>query len=114
MAWTTLANQATGDLITATIWNNLFGTSGNLSDLSTHTHSGSAGQGSTSLGNLVPVDFTTAAAPAAPGASLGRFYVVTGDRPGFRAGAAGGAEVLDTLTSAVSLEIEKKDVSFHL
>ena len=72
MAWTTLANQATGDLITATIWNNLFGTSGNLSDLSTHTHSGSAGQGSTSLGNLVQVDFTTAAAPAAPGASLGR------------------------------------------
>ena len=49
------------------------------------------------------VDFTTAAAPAAPGASLGRFYVVTGDRPGFRAGAAGAAEVLVTRDATETL-----------
>ena len=96
MPWTALSSLATGDLITETIWDNQI--EGNLNFLSTHTHTGAAGMGSSSLGALVLADFTTAAAPAAPGASLGRFYVVTGDRPGFRAGVAGAAEELSVTT----------------
>lgn len=68
--------------------------SGSAHHAAAHDHSGN------SLGPLVLADFTTALAPAAPGAGVGRFYVVTGDRPGFRAGAVGAAEVLATLAAA--------------
>ena len=96
ISWQAGATRATGDLILATDWNAYLGAGGSLDFASTHTHTGAAGDGSTSLGPLVKADFTTAAAPAAPGAGKGRFYVVTGDRPGFRSGAAGAAEVLVT------------------
>lgn len=101
MAWTNPSIRATGDVITSAIWNGDI--INNLLFLSTHTHSGVDGQGSGSLGPLVLADFTTAAAPAAPGASKGRFYTVTGDRPGFRSGAAGSAEVLVTRDVAETL-----------
>ena len=99
MSWTDGLDRAEGTLITTTIWNSYLGTSGSLMQLKSHSHGGTTGEGSTSLGPLVLADFTTAAAPAAPGASKGRFYVVTGDRPGFRSGAAGAAEVLSTLSA---------------
>lgn len=103
MAWTGGVTRATGDIVTAAIWNAHMGAAGDLDVLSTHVHTGAAGNGGSSLGPLVLADFTTAAAPAAPGASKGRFYVVTSDRPGFRSGAAGSAEVLVTRDATETL-----------
>lgn len=88
MAWTDGVDRATGDLITATIWNNHHGASGNDMELKLHTHDGTAGDGSSSLGPLVKADFTDAAAPAAPGAGKTRLYAVSG-KLRYRAGAAG-------------------------
>src|SRR3990167_5940201 len=102
MAWTDGVNRATLDLITAADWNTYVGASGSLQQLKSHAHGGTTGEGSQSLGALVLADFTTAAAPAAPGAAKGRYYVVTSDRPGFRSGAAGAAETLATLETAAT------------
>lgn len=101
MAWNDGVDRATGYLVTASNWNDLLGATGSLMFLKTHAHNpATAGDGSGSLGPLTLADFTTAAAPAAPGAGKGRFYTVTGDRPGFRSGAAGAAETLATLQTA--------------
>ena len=60
----------------------------NQNALSTHAHSGSAGDGGTSLGNLVKSTLTDATAPSAPGSGLTVIYTVSG-RPHYRTGAAG-------------------------
>ena len=65
----------------------------NLLALDQHAHSGSSGDGSTTLGNLVKVTLTDAAAPSAPGAGLTVFYTVSG-RPFYRAGAGGSSTQL--------------------
>lgn len=101
MPWTAPTALATGDVVTETIWDNQV--EANLNFLSTHGHSGIPGDGSTSLGNLVRVDFTTAVAPAAPGASLVRLYAVTGDLLGIRVGAAGAAQVVVTRDATETL-----------
>lgn len=94
MAWTDGVDRATGDLITASIWNGHHGVTGNDMELKLHTHDGTNGDGSGSLGPLVLEDFTDAAAPAAPGAGKTRIYTTAGVLR-FRAGAAGA----DTLVS---------------
>lgn len=86
MAWTAPTTRATGDIITAAIWNT--DVVDNLAFLGTHAHSGASGDGSASLGPLVQTDFTDAAAPAAPGAGKTRVYSVSG-RLRTRAGAGG-------------------------
>ncbi len=96
------ANVAGGDTIQAADHNNL---RTDVIDLGDHVHTGAAGDGGSSLGPMVLADFTTAAAPAAPGAGKGRFYVVTGDRLGFRSGAAGAAEVIATLNAAQTFSV---------
>lgn len=101
MAWTAPRTWVAGEVLTAALLNTHV--RDNQLVVSTHTHTGAAGDGSTSLGSLVQADFTTAAAPVAPGAGKGRFYVVTGDRPGFRSGAAGSAEQLATLAGSETL-----------
>ncbi len=76
MAWTTPATFTVGELVTHTKLNTQV--RDNFLFLSTHGHSGSVGDGSTTLGNLVKAIFTDAAAPAAPSASLSQFYSVSG------------------------------------
>ena len=88
MTWTATADASTGDLISSATWNTLLGSAGNLEELKLHTHDGTNGDGSQSLGPLVLGDFTDAAAPAAPGSGKTRIYA-TSSRPRFRAGAAG-------------------------
>lgn len=101
MAWDVPALVIVGQILTAAFWN--LQVKGNFDTISTHTHSGAAGQGSSSPGPMVSAKFTTAAAPSAPGAGTGLLYVVTGDRPGFRAGAAGAAEILVTQDAVETL-----------
>lgn len=86
MAWTAPRTYVTGEVLTASIFNTDH--RDNLLALSTHGHSGSGGDGGTTLGNLVQEKFTDAAAPAAPGAGLTSLYTVSGV-PHMRAGAAG-------------------------
>lgn len=102
MPWTAMTALATGSLVTETIWDNQI--EGNMNFLSTHTHTGIAGDGSSSLGSLVRADFTTAVAPAAPGTGLVRLYAVTGDLLGIRVGAAGAAQVVVTRDASETLE----------
>jgi hypothetical protein len=101
MAWTDPVSRAVGFLVTAAVWNTEH--VANLLQLKNHAHGGTEGEGSQELGPLTLADFTTAAAPSAPGAGKGRFHVVTGDRPGFRSGAAGAAEQLATLAGTETL-----------
>ena len=65
----------------------------NFLALDQHGHSGAAGDGGRSLGNLVLATFTDAAAPAAPGAGLTVLYSVSG-RPFYRAGGSGASTQL--------------------
>src|SRR3990167_6683846 len=88
MVWTATADRATGYLVPASLWNEMLGASGNLEELRVHSHDGTDGDGSASLGPLVLGDCTDAAAPAAPGASKTRIYSVSGKFRS-RAGAAG-------------------------
>lgn len=101
MSWTDGVTRATGDIVTATDWNNYLGAAGSLMQLKSHAHGGTTGEGSTSLGPLVLEDFTDAAAPAAPGASKTRVYTVSG-KPRYRAGAAGADRQIITDESTAS------------
>lgn len=98
MAWTDGIDRAVNFIVTATIWNSLFGATGSLMQLKSHRHDGTVGEGSQSVGPLVLEDFTDAAAPAAPGAGKTRFYSV-GGRLRWRAGAAGADTVLPSAHS---------------
>ena len=95
MAWTTPRTYVADEILTAAILN--ADHKANLDVLSTHAHSGAAGMGSSSLGNLVKETFTDASAPAAPGAGLTALYTVSG-RPHFRAGAGGSDTTLAILS----------------
>lgn len=64
------------------------GATGDLEFLSTHDHSGAAGQGSQTPTGLDRITFDDVTAPAAPGASLTRLYAVSGKLRA-RVGAAG-------------------------
>ena len=85
MAWTTPRSYATGEQVTEAILD--ADQKANLDALSGHTHSGAAGDGSSSLVNLVKATFTDASAPSAPSSGTS-IYTVSG-RPFYRA--AGGA-----------------------
>ena len=95
MAWTTPRDYVTDEILTAAILN--VDHRDNLNALSTHAHSGAAGNGSSTLGNLVKGTFTDASAPAAPGSGLTAIYTVSG-RPHYRAGASGSDTALAILT----------------
>ena len=86
MVWTAPRTWAVGDVVTAALLNL------HLRDESLavdqHGHDGSAGDGDTTMGDLVKTTFTDAAAPAAPGAGKTAVYAVSG-RPHYRAGAGG-------------------------
>lgn len=60
----------------------------NFAMLDQHLHSGTAGDGGTTLGPLTRTDFTDGTAPSAPGAGKTRLYAVSG-RLRTRAGASG-------------------------
>jgi len=86
MGWTTPRDYVTNEILTAAILN--VDHRDNLNVLSTHAHSNAAGNGSSTLGNLVKETFTDASAPAAPGSGLTVIYTVSG-KPHYRAGASG-------------------------
>jgi hypothetical protein len=86
MAWTTPRTYVVGEQVTAAILN--VDQRDNLTQFAIHTHNNGAGDGSSSLGNLVKTTWTDASAPSAPGTGLTNIYTVSG-RPFYRA--AGGA-----------------------
>lgn len=88
MTWTATVDRTTGYLVTAAVWNENMGASGNSEELKLHTHDGTNGDGSASLGSLVKTDFTDATAPSAPGAGKTRLYSVAGEFR-YRSGASG-------------------------
>jgi hypothetical protein len=94
MAWTTPRDYVTNEILTAAILN--VDHRDNLNVLSTHAHSGAAGNGNSSLTSLVKETFTDASAPAAPGSGLTAIYTVSG-RPHFRAGSGGSDTTLAIL-----------------
>lgn len=110
MVWTATADRATGYLVPASLWNEMLGASGNLEELRVHTHDGTDGDGSTSLGPLVLGDFTDAAAPAAPGAGKTRIYSVAGV-PSRRAGAAGVTRAIANDADLDLADVTTNDVS---
>ena len=86
MGWTTPRDYVANEVLTAAILN--VDHRDNLDVLSTHAHSNAAGNGSSTLGNLVKTTFTDASAPSAPGSGLTVLYTVSG-RPHYRAGSSG-------------------------
>ena len=86
MVWTAPKTWAVGEAVTAAQLNQHL--RDNMLVLDAHGHDGSAGNGDTTLGNLVKATFTDAAAPSAPGAGLTVIYAVSG-RLHYRPGAAG-------------------------
>jgi hypothetical protein len=86
MGWTTPRDYVSNEVLTAAILN--VDHRDNLNVLSTHAHSNAAGNGSSTLGNLVKETFTDASAPSAPGSGLTALYTVSG-RPHYRAGSSG-------------------------
>ena len=86
MAWTAPRTWAVGEMVTHTLLNTHI--KDNLLALSTHAHSGAAGAGSTTRGNLVKATYTDASAPSAPGSGLTVLYAVSG-RMHMRAGSSG-------------------------
>ena len=86
MAWTAPRTYVVAEQVTEAILD--VDQKANLDALSGHTHSGAAGDGSSSLANLVKATFTDASAPSAPSTGLTTIYTVSG-RPFYRA--AGGA-----------------------
>ena len=86
MAWTAPRTWVVGEVVTKALLDEQL--RDNLLAIDQHSHSGSAGDGGTSLGNLVKETFTDASAPGAPGNGLTVFYTVSG-RLKYRAGAAG-------------------------
>ena len=75
MSWTAPRTWVTDEIPTAAQLN--AHVRDNLLALSTHTHSGAAGDGSATPGPLTYVDFTDAAAPSAPSAGRTRLYTVS-------------------------------------
>lgn len=86
MAWTSPITHAVGDMATFTMLNAQV--RDNFLNLDQHAHGGAAGDGASSMGNLVKATFTDAAAPAAPGAGKTAVYTNAGTVH-FRAGGAG-------------------------
>ena len=86
MAWTTPKTWVTGSMVTEADLDTY--QKANLDALSGHGHSNAAGDGSSTIGNLVKTTFTDATAPAAPATDTTSIYTVSG-RPFYRA--AGGA-----------------------
>lgn len=85
MAWVTPRTWVDQEVVTVGIMNQV---RDNFLALDQHGHSGSAGDGGTTLGDLTKETFTDAAAPDAPGAGKTVVYTVSG-RPTYRAGGAG-------------------------
>ncbi len=85
MAWVTPRTWVDQEVVTVGIMNQV---RDNFLALDQHGHSGSAGDGGTTLGNLTKETFTDASAPDAPGAGKTVVYTVSG-RPTYRAGGAG-------------------------
>ena len=76
MAWTTPRTYVTGEQVTEEILD--VDQKANLVALGAHTHSNAAGDGSSTLGNLVKATFTDASAPSAPSTGLTSIYTVSG------------------------------------
>lgn len=106
MAWTTPGTWSDGTKVTGTFMNQQV--RDNFNALDQHGHSGSAGDGATTLGDLTYITFIDAAAPSAPGGTLTRIFT-TGTALAWRSGAAGTTNVVaasvheHTLTSVQSL-----------
>jgi hypothetical protein len=73
MAWTTPADWTNGQLVTHTVMNQQI--KDNMAFLSTHTHSGAAGDGSSALADVDTVTFDHQGSdPSAPSAGHGTIY----------------------------------------
>ena len=82
MAWTTPRTYVTGEQVTEAILD--VDQKANLDVLGVHAHSNAAGNGSSTLGNLVKATFTDGSAPSAPSSGLTSVYTISG-RPFYRA-----------------------------
>jgi hypothetical protein len=91
MAWTTPRTYVTGEQVTEGILD--IDQKANLDALGAHTHSGAAGDGSSSLGSLVKAAFTDASAPSAPSTGLTSIYAVSG-RPFYRPNGGASTQLL--------------------
>ena len=87
MPWTAPRTWATGDIVTAAQMNSNL--RDNLLFLETHLHTGGSGQGSAEIGALTSVNFSGAAAPAAPGADKMLVFAEANENPAVRSGAGG-------------------------
>lgn len=92
MAWTAPRTWVDDEIVTAALLNTQV--RDNELFLDTHGHSGSSGDGATTLGDLVKETYSDAAAPAAPGAGKVVIYTTSG-RLRYRAGAGGSDTLLD-------------------
>jgi hypothetical protein len=99
MAWSDGIDRAANYIVTAVNWNALLGAAGSLMQLKNHTHGGTTGEGSTSLGPLVKSTFTDAAAPAAPAAGQTSLYTVSG-QPRYRANGGADRQIITDQTTA--------------
>ena len=90
MAWTAPKTWATGDLVTAALLNTHL--KDNLLVLSTHTHSGAAGDGNDELSGVDSVVMDSISTPSAPSSSNQIVVYAKTGRPYYRPN--GGAETL--------------------
>jgi len=101
MAWTSPRTNATGDILTATILNQQV--KGNSLAVSTHTHSGAAGDGSASLAPTSITYPNQGSDPAAPGS--GKLITFeAGDLFKSRAGVSGAVKTYSTTDHTHTLQ----------
>ena len=81
MSWTAPRTWVDDEVVTASLLNTHL--RDNQLVIDQHAHTGSSGEGSQTLGNLVKATFTDAAAPAAPASGLTSLYAVSG-KPHYR------------------------------
>ena len=91
MGWTTPRTYVVGEQVTAAVLN--VDQRDNLDQFAIHAHNNVAGDGASSLGNLVKATYTDASAPSAPGSGLTNIYTVSG-RPFYRAHGGASTQLL--------------------
>ncbi len=107
MAWTAPRTWTDDEVVTAAMLNAHL--RGNMLFLSTHQHSGAAGDGASVLAGVDSVTFDHISDPAAPGAAKTILYTKTG-APYIREGAAGGATALSLVGHTHDLTMADSDI----
>ena len=91
MGWITPKTYVVAEQVTAAILN--IDQRDNLDALGAHTHGNAAGDGASTLGNLVKTTFTDASAPSAPSSGLTSIYTVS-SRPFYRPSGGASTQLL--------------------